>query len=715
MTYRFRSLLGLSLGPLLPLAAETFSTNAAAPARHVIVAEKMPAGAVTDRLLPDVEDVRVFTAKKAESIDLDALPRIQTDNWRQAFSKTPGLLSSETVNGSVLSIGSRGIGDPHETQNLLVLKDGIPFVVDLYGYPTVYSAPSFESLERMEFVRGGASLLYGPQPAGALSYVTRQPHTDRPLSIRTQHLFGSYDLYTTYSQLDGTEGRLGYLVSFDHRQGNGFRKANSDFMLDGGSVRLVLDGNTDRRWILNLDGTHADSGEPGGLSLRRGAGLLNYSDDRTQTLKLHDRIRTTRVAPSLSMERDFDDSTRWTVRTWGSSYERVSRRQIGDGFGSAAGLRNAANIDAHQYWTAGADSRLRKDYELGGITQTWTGGFSTYWSDTPVRRELGSTATADTGALVRASQRDTLAGSIFTENVFRIGRLSLVPGVRLETIRQSIRESFNVARPTALLSDEDVSVVPLAGLGVAWRWDSGIEAYGNSSQGYKAKTYGDSLPVDSNNASASTTLDPGHTWTHEIGIRGQPKDWVSFDASVFMIDYDNRFGRVNQSDGTVRIENVGRSINRGVDLAGEINLTGAADAARGTDWAKEWGAISLYANAELLHAEFVSGPLDGKTPQYAPGHLVRTGVTYRLGKRARVGLLGTMTASHFANDSNDADWRIPAYRVWDLTAEVTVWRDLRVFAGLNNLFDAEYYSRIRSNGIDPAVGRNFFAGASLAF
>jgi outer membrane receptor protein involved in Fe transport len=40
---------------------------------------------------------------------------------------------------------------------------------------------------------------------------------------------------------------------------------------------------------------------------------------------------------------------------------------------------------------------------------------------------------------------------------------------------------------------------------------------------------------------------------------------------------------------------------------------------------------------------------------------------------------------------------------------------VRVFAGLNNALDAHYWSRVRANGIDPAVGRNFHAGLSLQF
>jgi len=34
---------------------------------------------------------------------------------------------------------------------------------------------------------------------------------------------------------------------------------------------------------------------------------------------------------------------------------------------------------------------------------------------------------------------------------------------------------------------------------------------------------------------------------------------------------------------------------------------------------------------------------------------------------------------------------------------------------VNNLLNEDYYSRIRSDGIDPAYGRNYYVGVSVKF
>ena len=51
-----------------------------------------------------------------------------------------------------------------------------------------------------------------------------------------------------------------------------------------------------------------------------------------------------------------------------------------------------------------------------------------------------------------------------------------------------------------------------------------------------------------------------------------------------------------------------------------------------------------------------------------------------------------------------------------LALEVKVWRDnVSVIAGVNNLFNANYYTRIRADGIDPSAPTNWYAGVKIEF
>jgi outer membrane receptor for ferrienterochelin and colicin len=97
----------------------------------------------------------------------------------------------------------------------------------------------------------------------------------------------------------------------------------------------------------------------------------------------------------------------------------------------------------------------------------------------------------------------------------------------------------------------------------------------------------------------------------------------------------------------------------------------------------------------------------------AMGHL-----THQLafhGTKGIVTLAATWVDDHFADDGNTANFAVPSYAVWDLTAEYQVHENLRLLAGVNNLFDADYFTRVRGDGIDPSMGRNVYVGASLEF
>jgi Fe(3+) dicitrate transport protein len=209
-------------------------------------------------------------------------------------------------------------------------------------------------------------------------------------------------------------------------------------------------------------------------------------------------------------------------------------------------------------------------------------------------------------------------------------------------------------------------------------------------------------------------LDPGLAWQYEIGLRGRPKDYFYWDASVFLLDFDDQIGSVTVAPGTNSFENIGRSIHMGVEVATELDLVGWIDDLRDSRLTDTIGSFALYGNAMFLDAELKSGALSGNTPQYAPDFIIRTGVNYRWRDRVKVSLLGTYVDEHFADDSNSASRFIPAYGVWDLTAEVRLYKEIvSIVAGINNLFDEDYYARIRADGIDPAYARNYYGGVKI--
>jgi Fe(3+) dicitrate transport protein len=654
-----------------------------------------------------VEGDKIFVGKRATIIDLDALPKVQANNYRQALALTPGLLFSEETT-PLVSIGYRGIGEPHRMQFMQVLKDGVPIHADPFGYPEAYYTPPLDTVDRIEFIRGGGSLMYGPQPGGAFNYVTYLPQRESPFAFRTQNIYGSDELFSSYSAIDGTIGQLGYLGYFNHREWQGFRQANSQYKLNGGHGKLVWSFDDDTRLIFGFDGYEEEHGEPGGLTRR------DFARNPEKTTRFHDEFRLRRYAGTLELQHRIQPGTEVNVKAWGGYYQRWSKRQRTSGpvFGTrptgAASLTN--NIENQEFYTFGIEPRLRHDWEAWGGQHTLAAGMQFYYADSPREDQRGSSPDAEEGVTFLDSDRSTTYGSFFAENKFTFGRLSITPGFRLEMIEQQVHSrNFNAGTGafTGSVGKRASEIQPLFGLGMALDFDNQSQFYANVSQSYRTTIFTESVVAQP--GLTATDSDPSLGWSYELGYRGTPREWFAFDTSVFLIDLDNRFG---VAGGQLR--SVGRSINYGWDGAVQLDLIGGLDAARGTQLGKSLGALNLYGNVSLLEAELYGGPNNGATPQYAPDFILRTGLVHQR-KGVKVSFLGTFVDDHNARDDGNPNFGIPGYMTWDLTAEVPVTEHLTLMAGVNNIFDESYYSRVRNDGIDPGYGRNFYVGGSVQF
>ncbi len=656
----------------------------------VVYGESEEEGAVQNQFLPVVEGARIFAGKRATVIDLDALPKVQANNYRQALALTPGLLFSEETT-PLVSLGYRGIGDPHRSQFMQVLKDGIPIHADPFGYPEAYYTPPLDVVDRIEFIRGGGSLMYGSQPGGALNYVTNMPGRDKPFAFRTQNITGSDDFFSSYTAVDGTVGSAGYLGYYNHRESDGFRSANSDYELDGGHAKFVYNFDDDTRIIIAADLYTEEHGEPGGLT------AAQYAADRDQATRLYDRFRLRRDAVSVELQHLIQPGTELSVKTWTGYYDRWSRRQIGN--------TATNNIERQEFETFGFEPRLRHDW---GDGHTFTGGLQYYTVDSPRTDKRGAAADADDGTLRRSSDREVRYGSVFTENKFTFGNFSITPGVRVEFIDQDITTS-NFAAPLGTFTKENSVTQPLFGLGLQYDLENQTSLYANVSQSYRGTIFTETV-IPAPGATIAGDIDPALSWSYEAGWRGTPVEWLTFDTSLFLVDLDNRFGVINNV-----LQSVGRSINYGLDAAVQVDMFAASNAHLGTSIGDRFGQFSFYANVSLLKAELHGGPNDGGTPQYSPDYMLRTGVIWNHKDKAKVALLGTFLDDHNAQDSGNPAFAIPAYMTWDLTAEVKVTDNFSVMAGINNVFNEDYYARVRSDGIDPAYGRNYYLGGSLNF
>ncbi len=648
--------------------------------------------------LPDVQGAKIYAGKKTSVISLQQAPQVVNSNYRQVLEKTPGLLISEEST-PLFSAGYRGL-NPDRGQFMQVLKDGIPIAADLFGYPEAYYTPPLDSIDNIEFIRGGSALMYGPQPGGAINFVTKDAYPG-PLSLVTENSVGSHDFFSNYTGLSGTQDHWSHSSYFHHRQSQGFRELNSQYAVYSGSSKIKIG----EEWTVALDLYNEEHGEPGGLTRE------DADAGSARTTRAMDRFELNRYYGWAGFEKEVSEDTFYDWKIFGGYLDRLSWRQRGGGFGTlpTGAAASSNDIQIQEFYTGGSDLRVRHHYDAWGQEgHTLTAGAFYYHSTSPRIEERGDAADAERGALRKDVDRSVNNVSFFAENLFRFGALSVTPGVRLENIWQGIEENFNVDKTVVPLTEQsEYDFVPLFGVGADYELAPQASAYGNVSQSYRPKVYGDALPLGTNQV-VSGDLDEGESWQAETGVRVRPLPYLSADASVFYMEFNDQTGTVGNT-----ITNVGDSEHRGAELAFEFDVLKAWEA---REAAARDCSLNLFYNLTYLDAEFVRGPNQGKTPQYAPDYLMRGGVEYGFKDRLKARLAATFLDDHFADDSNSEQRIVPSYKVWDLTFEAKVYKDtVSVFGGVNNLFDEQYFARVSGAGIDPADGRNYYGGVKAVW
>jgi len=130
---------------------------------------------------------------------------------------------------------------------------------------------------------------------------------------------------------------------------------------------------------------------------------------------------------------------------------------------------------------------------------------------------------------------------------------------------------------------------------------------------------------------------------------------------------------------------------------------------------------------QFLDAEFTESDIPdqvGKTPAFAPDFLWKGGITFGKERCFNVTFSAVYVSEQFWSDANldtatptgITPAKLPAYKVLNLSGEWYFTKHARLIAGISNLADEKYYSRVFFNGsIEPAPGRSGYAGVSVEF
>ena len=656
--------------------------------------------------MPEVPGPEITVTKKTTVVQLDAQPPIIDNHERELFDRLPGIVLAEQQNPSELNVTYRGLGNPQESEYILLMQDGIPMEMDWIGYPTLYYIPVPETLSQVQMIRGGSGLLYGPEPEPVINFVSKQPSPTTTGTI--QQVGGDDGLYSSFGSISGPAGPLGYLADFSHRQSNG-QRANGDYDLNAGDAQL--DYPIDSQQKLNL-AVHA-------YSLQSGiAGFESYAQfkaDPNQTTSPDDRDWEHRYTGVLTYSNQFDSQNLFEQKLWSGYQDLITRAgtYLGTGTAIATPVATGTTIAAQRFHYTGLDGRFVHHYGRGAAV---TVGYTAYASTSPYHEFSSTDPLADPyspgGTQIYNDERRSRYAAVFAENVYRFRRFHVVTSARFN--HEQIDSHETVAPHPYLVNGTYDKNIPLFGFGIGNDFGRGNETYLNISQGFRPMRY---LDVASPFGKFSPTNNPDPTkyLTYEAGVHGWPVLGLYYDASVFQVNVKNSIETLPLTPTESIDVNTGDQRSRGIEAETSYDLLQLLPTA------PDGEHLSIFANGSYLKAQYTSSITAGqagRTPPYAPHYVLKGGVTLTAEPGLKLSLVVDAVGAQYFQASDQGigpmPAQIPAYTVVDFSGEYEFGGHWRVLGGISNLTNLEYYSRVFISGgrIEPALGRQFYLGAA---
>lgn len=679
--------------------------------------------------LSAVQGTYIMLAKKTESFNLNSLPAdISNKTGRQVFAKVAGVFVYDMDGaGNQINIATRGL-DPHRGWELNTRNNGVITNSDMYGYPASHFSVTLENIERVELVRGTGSLQYGAQFGGMLNYVSKQPDSSRALAYESQTTIGSYQLQSTYHNINGTKGKWKYSGFIMRKSRNGYRQVEHTNAESEG-LSIVYSPSSKLSVKAEYNRSYYRYRLPGQLNDQM------FMQNPQQATRSRNYFSPNIYIPSITIH--------WQIST-NAQLQFVSSAVLGkrnsvlfdkpanipDTINSITNQYNNRQVDIDQFKSFTNELRWLQTYRIGSQKQYLAAGLQ-YMNNNMHRRQLGKGTTGtdyDLSLVNPTWGRDlrfqTKNIAFYAENCWTISKqLSVTSGMRIEAGRSDMSGVITYY-PANQIPLQLKHNFPLFGAALAYKFKKAGEYYLGWSQSYRPMIFKDLIPA-SVYEKVDANLKDASGFNAEMGWRGQYKN-IRWDLSAFLLHYNNRFGTIvdldEQGQLYTRRTNVGNSVTKGIELFSQA------------DWVMgKQSFISSFITASYMHARYVSGQIKsgnsnvslvGKKVETAPDLMFKVGTTFHK-QRFSISVLYSFTGESFADPLNTLQptvgtgavgW-VPSYQLVDLTATYTVMKAVILKCSVNNLFNESYFTKrplfYPGPGIWPSDGRNISATVTL--
>jgi Fe(3+) dicitrate transport protein len=714
-------------------------------------------------------DTITVTGTRVDPIDVGGSVQVLTQEDLRVFSysdvnrilrQVPGVfLQEEDGFGLRPNIGIRGSGTDRSAR-VAIMEDGVLKSPAAYSAPAAYYFPRMARIAGIEVAKGPAAIKYGPATIGGAINFFSTPIPDVPagtVAANLTALAGSYDSQRLHGWAGGwtTLGggiEIGALVEGLYEHSDGFKRLDI-----GGSTGFQIQDYTAKLGLRSTDGRHGlelkyqrydeRSDETYlGLTLADFAVSPNRRYNGSQLDEMNVSHETYQLTHSVEFAPRFSLTTiayrTDTARSWYKLNDVRNAANTGwstladvlanpaanplqfadlvgaDGFtGRPGALRVRDNNRVYQ--TTGVQSVLSAGFDTGSIGHTLELS-ARYHEDSEDRFQQddryqivdGRMRLTTPGAPGSQDNRigNARAWAFFVRDTIEAGPLTIVPGLRYETIRlrQTRWALGDTARATPTAVVERTVDVFIPGISASVALSDDIRIVGGAHRGFTNPAPGSSVDIET-------------SWNYEAGVKFGRDGWRA-EVIGFFNDYENLVATCTASTGgncDIGDQFDGNAVDvKGIEVLAGRTLGTIAD----HGFEMPVSVAYTYTDARFKTA-FASGyapwgnvEANDRLP-YLPSHQIAVNAGVAI-ERARLNatLNWVSKARATAGQGRIAiEDRIDDRALVDLSAEVDLVPGIAAFGSVQNLFDVTYNAGFSPSGARPGAPRLAMAGLRARF
>lgn len=638
----------------------------------------------------------------------------------EALERAPGVRAPEGISGvggpTRLNVAVRG-ASPRLSEEATVLLDEVPIAMAPYGQPAMSLFPiSPFSIDRVDAVRSGASVRFGPTTVGGVFNLVSKPIPE----VAEVKVASRIDRWGTYQGAAGfgtTAGKFGVWAEYAPQAGRTFRD-NSEFQAHGTLLKLVYKPVDKLEIASTTHGYYEHTSLPGGIS------LAAYDRDPFQSTRSGDLFQGWRVGESLKVRYQPRENHELGLIAWYSrSYRDTLFHHVPPDNITVDLPRNYHVVGVEPRYAVRVRHKSGAHHDLGfgvrGVFERGHVGRTEFLAGMPDRPVPRSDDDIRLGAL-----------AVYAEDELYLADDAVVirAGIRGEVARLSSRDNVEQRiNPDAAIKSRTF-VEPLPSVSIRYDPIDELGMFLAYTRSFSAPSF---VGTTLSDASQNQKYAPSIADTVELGLKVAEAGGLYGEATGWFRHYGNQ-----RDEGENSSDVIGNWYGGGAEVDFEWEP--------GEVW-RELEGSSLYGGYAYTNTRIYDSNLfNGKAMPWFPRHELWSGLAYSLPWRCgffeslpgpddcRALKLGADVSysgaqfSYFDDDStpgnaNGSTGLIPAYALVDVYLKFTTMLPrawvLNLSLGIKNVANTAWYYRTDdlNRGILAQRPRTFFVGLDIGY